>query len=94
MYVLGAKLRVLKSCIKVWNKSVFRYVNMNVDRAFDALAKRKFPAWVLQKKGLQRRIMLLYECKRLLLHRKIFTVTSLTLNGFLKGIIIPFFSIP
>ncbi|KAM1865958.1 hypothetical protein ACFX13_008872 [Malus domestica] len=36
MYVLGAKLRVLKSRIKVWNKSVFGDVNMNVDRAFDA----------------------------------------------------------
>ncbi|KAM1304224.1 hypothetical protein ACFX2F_021920 [Malus domestica] len=37
MYVLGAKLRVLKSRIKVWNKSVFGDVNMNVDKAFDAL---------------------------------------------------------
>ncbi|KAM1340007.1 hypothetical protein ACFX2H_038462 [Malus domestica] len=37
MYVLGAKLRVLKSRIKVWNKSVFGDVNINVDKAFDAL---------------------------------------------------------
>ncbi|KAM1078104.1 hypothetical protein ACFX19_025815 [Malus domestica] len=37
MYVLGAKLRVLKSRIKVWNKSVFGDVNMNVDKTFDAL---------------------------------------------------------